>query len=390
MHPIRTGAFRYRDYSLSYELVGSGGSPVLLIHGLLLDTCLNRDIALTLADAGHQVALLDLLGHGRSDAPAEATAYRIDDFAAQALAALDHLGWDRAVLGGISLGTITALHVAVREPNRVRALLLEMPVMEHAAPAAALMLTPLLLAARYAAPIYRPVARLIDRLPRPRNNALHSVINAAARDPAITSAILHGILVGPIVPPASERRRIQAPALVIGHKGDLLHPFDDAEALARDLPRATVLEARSILELRTRPNRLMPQILEFLAHANGSGQTGAAPAGAAPAGTPPADTAELEARFEAAVEQVRQAPADGPFKPDNELKLKMYALYRQATDGDCTGKRPGLTDPVGRFKHDAWKKLQGMSREAAMAAYVKTVDDIAAQWDDARRQPRRD
>ena len=58
---------------------------------------------------------------------------------------------------------------------------------------------------------------------------------------------------------------------------------------------------------------------------------------------------DLKQRFLAAVEKVRTAPPDGPFQPSNELKLKMYALYRQASDGDVQGKRPGVFDLVARY-----------------------------------------
>ena len=384
MHPIRSGRFQHGAWSLSYEQHGEQGHPILLIHGLLLDTYVNRDIAQALAGAGYQVVLLDLLGHGHSDAPADATEYRIDFFADQALAAMDHLGWERATVGGVSLGTITALHMATRAPDRIRALLLEMPVMEHATPAAALMLTPVLLAARFGAPLYRPLAKLVDKLPRPGIHVWHSVINAAARDPAITSAILHGILVGPVVPPAAERRQIHAPTLVIGHEGDWLHPFDDAKALAGDLPEAVFLKAHSIVELRTRPKRLMPKILDFLARAHADARIptseAAAPAPDVPSPPSPPPAAEpdsLQVRFEQAVDQVRNAPPDGDFKPSNEFKLKMYALYRQATDGDVSGKRPGITNPVGRYKHDAWAAISGMSADEAMQADVDAVDEVA-------------
>jgi len=82
---------------------------------------------------------------------------------------------------------------------------------------------------------------------------------------------------------------------------------------------------------------------------------------------------DIQKKFEAAVERVRSAPADGPVKPSSEFKLRMYALYRQATDGDVVGKRPGLLDPVGRFKYDAWAKLAGTSKDAAMQDYVAEV-----------------
>ncbi len=58
------------------------------------------------------------------------------------------------------------------------------------------------------------------------------------------------------------------PALVIGHRGDKLHAHEDAHVLAGQLPNARLLNARSILELRTHPERLMPEILEFLHSAN--------------------------------------------------------------------------------------------------------------------------
>ena len=89
---------------------------------------------------------------------------------------------------------------------------------------------------------------------------------------------------------------------------------------------------------------------------------------------------KLEDEFRTAVEAVRNAPADGAFKPGNDYKLKMYGLYRQATDGDVQGKRPGLLDLVGRMKWDAWAALKGMPREAAMRQYVDEVRKVEAQY----------
>ncbi len=88
----------------------------------------------------------------------------------------------------------------------------------------------------------------------------------------------------------------------------------------------------------------------------------------------------LKQQFEAAVEQVRTAPSDGPFKPDNAYKLKMYGLYRQATDGDARGKRPSLLDPIGRMKYDAWAKLAGTSADQAMRQYIAEVESVAARY----------
>jgi hypothetical protein len=111
---------------------------------------------------------------------------------------------------------------------------------------------------------YRPFANLLKKLPRPRAGWAVSLLNAASADPDVTSAILHGILVGPVVPTAAQRRAMKMPALVIGHRGDKLHAHEDAHDLAGQLPNAQLLNANSILELRTKPERLMPEILEFL------------------------------------------------------------------------------------------------------------------------------
>jgi acyl-CoA-binding protein len=89
---------------------------------------------------------------------------------------------------------------------------------------------------------------------------------------------------------------------------------------------------------------------------------------------------DLENEFKKIVAQVRNAPPDGPFKPSNELKLRMYALYRQATDGDVKGKRPGLMDPVGRFKYDAWAAAKGTPREEAMRQYIAEVKKVEARY----------
>lgn len=89
---------------------------------------------------------------------------------------------------------------------------------------------------------------------------------------------------------------------------------------------------------------------------------------------------DLQTQFNEAVEKVRNAPEDGNFKPSNEYKLKMYALYRQATDGDVSGKRPGMLNVIERAKYDAWAEVKGMSREDAMQAYIDEVNKVEAQY----------
>jgi len=78
-------------------------------------------------------------------------------------------------------------------------------------------------------------------------------------------------------------------------------------------------------------------------------------------------------------EQFDQAVADSknlPERPDNMTLLKIYALYKQATEGDADGKRPGFTDMVGRAKRDAWNELKGQSSDEAKQAYVDLIEDL--------------
>lgn len=81
---------------------------------------------------------------------------------------------------------------------------------------------------------------------------------------------------------------------------------------------------------------------------------------------------DLETDFIGAVKAVSALGAD----PGNDVKLRLYALYKQATIGDVDGKRPGLTNPVGRAKHDAWASVGGMSSAEAKRAYVGLVGTL--------------
>lgn len=82
--------------------------------------------------------------------------------------------------------------------------------------------------------------------------------------------------------------------------------------------------------------------------------------------------ANLKAAFEAAVAASKQLPE----KPDNMTLLKIYSLYKQATEGDVEGKRPGFTDMVGRAKYDAWAEQKGKSSDEAMQAYIDLIEEL--------------
>ncbi|VVE03510.1 acyl-CoA-binding protein [Pandoraea morbifera] len=78
---------------------------------------------------------------------------------------------------------------------------------------------------------------------------------------------------------------------------------------------------------------------------------------------------DLQARFDAAVAESKQLPE----RPDNLTLLRIYALYKQGTEGDVTGTRPGMTDFVGRAKYDAWEMLKGKSKDEVQQAYVELI-----------------
>lgn len=260
----RTTSFDHEGNRLVYDEYGSGDRLVVYMHGLLLDSEMNRGIAEAVANRGNRVVLIDLLGHGRSDRPTHASAYRIDSYASQVFGLLDELGAADAVLGGLSLGANVSLFAAAQRPERVRGLVLEMPVLEWAVPTAALVFVPLLLGAHYGRLVLRRTSRALARIPRTPYGPLNSALHAASLPPEVMAAILHGVLVGPVAPTVEQRARITAPTLVLAHRNDVLHPFDDAANLVEQMPAARLVRARSPLELRLRPDRLTEEISSFL------------------------------------------------------------------------------------------------------------------------------
>jgi diazepam-binding inhibitor (GABA receptor modulating acyl-CoA-binding protein) len=81
---------------------------------------------------------------------------------------------------------------------------------------------------------------------------------------------------------------------------------------------------------------------------------------------------DLKAKFKAAAAAAKKTKK----KPDNATLLKLYSYYKQATEGDVKGDRPGGFDFVGGAKYDAWAKLKGSSADEAMTNYVKQVDKL--------------
>src|SRR5271155_2795465 len=262
--PHQLCTFTDGDVTLSYEIHGKGDRPLVFMHGLLFDSLVNRRLAHDLAQAGNRVILLDLPGHGRSDKPLRISSHHTDTYVHHVLRLLDELNIETAAIGGTSLGADVTLLLALTAPQRVRAMVLEMPVLEKGTPVAAFTFTPLMFAAHYAAPVIRATSTLAKRIPRERMGLVGTVISPLIIGPAELTALLGGVGSDQVVPRAEQRAQITAPALVIGNRGGWLHPMEDATKLSKELPNARLVEARSILELRTRPARITSEIVSFL------------------------------------------------------------------------------------------------------------------------------
>lgn len=81
---------------------------------------------------------------------------------------------------------------------------------------------------------------------------------------------------------------------------------------------------------------------------------------------------DLKAKFNQAAEDVKKLAE----RPDNDTLLKLYALYKQGSEGDVCGPKPGFFDFVGTAKYEAWAKLKGMKAEEAMQKYIDLVKKL--------------
>ena len=81
----------------------------------------------------------------------------------------------------------------------------------------------------------------------------------------------------------------------------------------------------------------------------------------------------LQDQFKAAQDDLKSLDT----RPSNTQLLRIYALFKQATEGDVQGERPGFADMVARAKYDAWAQLKGMTPEAAMQAYIEMAEELS-------------
>ncbi|HEY5261386.1 MAG TPA: alpha/beta fold hydrolase [Solirubrobacteraceae bacterium] len=278
-------SFRFNDQRIAYTDFGGGPAalrsdgkrgktsrrataskrPVILVHGLLLSQKMHRPLAEDLAARGNRVITVDLLGHGESDRPRDMWRYSMRQFGEQLVALMDHLEIPEAVVMGTSLGANASLELASWAPERLRGMIIEMPVLDNGLLSSALTFTPILVALTFGEPVMKLVSRVTRAVPRRLLPYYGNVLlDLVRQEPGPGGAVLQGLFFGRIAPHRVERHTFKTPALILGHRRDPVHPFSDAGMLAEELPNARLIEADSLVELRVHPERLTDEIAAFL------------------------------------------------------------------------------------------------------------------------------
>src|SRR3954466_4306417 len=199
--------FEYDEFELAYESYGEGPRVTVLLHGLLFSKRMHAELARALADRGHRVLTLDLLGHGASDRPRDMWRYSMTEFGREVVALLDHLEIEQAVVMGTSLGANTTLEVASLAPERLRGMVIEMPVLDNALLAAAIFFTPVMLSLTFGEPLYRAFASALKRIPHGPLPFYAGVgLDWFGQDPGPSAALIQGIFFGRVAPHRTERR----------------------------------------------------------------------------------------------------------------------------------------------------------------------------------------
>jgi pimeloyl-ACP methyl ester carboxylesterase len=260
----------------------ASGRPLILLHGLLLSQEMDRPLAEDLAARGNRAITMDLLGHGQSDRPRDMWRYSMAKSAEQVVALMDHLQIPEAVVMGTSLGANVALEIAAHDPQRLRGMVIEMPVLDNGLLWSALTFTPLLVALTFGEPVMKLLSGATRAIPRRLLPHYGNVmLDLVRQEPGPGGALLQGLFFGRIAPPREERRTFTVPALVLGHPRDPVHPFSDAGMLAKEMPNARLLQANSLTELRMQPERLTGEIAAFLDEVWGESARRAKPKAAA-------------------------------------------------------------------------------------------------------------
>lgn len=257
---------------LRYRVAGEGPLAVFG-HGLLG----------SIEQIGENVAGIDALydrvrlltydarGHGKSGGPEKATGYTWESLGQDMLAFADHHGAEQAVFGGASMGAATSLWIGIERPERVRALVLVMPpplghdAMRRDDEKQAIQVLDLLSAAVTNFGLEQTVAmaRNFPGFAATPEEAETRANWLLAQNPLALTQAIRGLLQSPFHDP-SAYAEIKAPALVIAHEGDGLHPVRAAQLLADSIPDCRLAVASDPNYWRQNPAAFLAEVNAFL------------------------------------------------------------------------------------------------------------------------------
>lgn len=237
----------FRHQSIRFHYLDRGaGLPLVLHHGLGGSAQLLCSLLRPLT--GVRLIAPDARGHGQTDPPTDPAQFNFYTFADDLRALLDHLGLDRAVVGGMSLGAGVALNLALRFPARVQGLVLIRPAwLDRPHPWAAHMFE---LMARLLRQHQPPQARALflqteeyrQTLQQYPDTARLLALQFSAPQPQWAAARLEAFARAVPWPDCADLKAISAPTLVLGSRLDPIHPFESAQQLARAIPSAELHE----------------------------------------------------------------------------------------------------------------------------------------------------
>ena len=240
------------------------GPPLVLVHGLFLSHHMFDRLIERLPD--RRVIAVDLRGHGQSSRPLEAYRYSWATLGEDVVAVLDHLGIERAVVAGLSLGAGVTVGLAHTHPERLEGMIVEMPVLGRSEGVARVVFGLAATAFRLSSFWLGPLTRPLRNLPEPPGpSELRLALDVARIHPIAAAAVIEGLSASEL--PIHDREGlagIQVPTLVIGHRFDPIHDLSDAVLLAERIPEAELVEVAHIASFRLEPDRYGEVVRDFL------------------------------------------------------------------------------------------------------------------------------